>query len=251
MAIDLNSYTKVISNEYFDGYNAQNGKDVVLTPKNKGKLTFDGNIEIPGSVIEGGVTRDDNGNVNLGVDEGVNKNEFSGSKSVAVGMHHNVGGDNNIVSGNNNTTGENSLNSAIIGGQNNTNDKVGSVILGGYNITATKDNTTYTPDLAVKGNIVFGIDDIALKRYGEFDITVDEHEQRSLSHPLGQRTAGMYKLTIKGTSGIKVTIYDTEYTLDGTWQEFMSDTPEGALLVEFDGSGSVSYIMEVYEVKYL
>lgn len=42
MAIDLSTYTRVFSDEFFDGYNAKNGKDVVLTPKNKGKLTFDG-----------------------------------------------------------------------------------------------------------------------------------------------------------------------------------------------------------------
>lgn len=40
--MDLSTYTRVFSDEFFDGYNAKNGKDVVLKPKNKGKLTCDG-----------------------------------------------------------------------------------------------------------------------------------------------------------------------------------------------------------------
>lgn len=252
MAIDLNSYTKVISNEYFDGYNAQNGKDVVLTPKNKGKLTFDGNIEIPGSIVEGGVTKDEFGNVNLGVEEGVNKNTIEGYHNVAMGMHNSVKGIDNIVSGNGNTVGENAIQSAVIGGQNNTNNKVGSVILGGYNITAYRDNTTYVPDLKIDGVQVFGVDPILRKLYGEFNREVDGSTSMTIPHAAqasGQGTLdGYIKLIYKGDSTITSAKFDdTTLTCDGTWKEIIIPTANHGLIIALEGTGSFSYTAEINE----
>ena len=251
MAIDLNAYTKVISDEYFNGYNAPNGKDVVLTPKNKGKLTFDGNIEIPGSVIEGGVTKDEFVNVNLGVEEGANKNTIEGYHNVAMGMHNSIKGIDNIVSGNGNTVGENALQSAIIGGQNNTNNKVGSVILGGYNITAYRDNTTYVPDLKIDGVQVFGVDPISRKFYGEFNREVDGSTSMAVPHAsttAGGTLVGYIKLVYKGDSTITSAKFDdTTLTCDGTWKETIIPTANHGLIISLEGTGSFSYTAEINE----
>lgn len=252
MAIDLNAYTKVISDEYFNGYNAPNGKDVVLTPKNKGKLTFDGNIEIPGSIIEGGITKDEFGNVNLGVEDGANKNTLDGYNNVALGMHNNVEGIDNIVSGNNNTIGDTAIQSAIIGGQNNTNNKVGSVILGGYNITAYRDNTTYVPDLYVQGSQIFGVDPISRKIYGEFNRVFDDGTSMTVPHAAqaaGQGTLeGYIKLIYKGSSTITSAKFDdTTLTCDGTWKEIIIPTANHGLVIVLEGSGSFSYTAEINE----
>lgn len=256
MAIDLNEYTRVFSNEYFDGYNAPNGKDVVLTPKNSGKLTFSGNIEVPGSSIEGGITKDENGNVNLGVSEGANKNTVEGNDNVALGMHNIVKGSYNIVAGNNNTLGENAIQSAIIGGQNNTNSKVGSVILGGYNITAYRDNTTYVPDLKVEGAQVFGVDPISRKLYGEFNRTFDESTSMTVPHAVtkgqGETLVGYIKLVYCGAPASEGSITsakfdDTNLTCDGTWKEVIIPTADHGLIIALEGAGTFSYTAEINE----
>ena len=256
MAIDLNEYTRVYSDEFFDGFNAPNGKDVVLTPKNTGKLTFSGNIEVPGSSIEGGVTKDENGNVNLGVEEGANKNNVSGDNNVAAGMHNTVSGGQDLVSGNNNTLGTHSLNSAIIGGQNNSNDKVGSVILGGYNITAYRDNTAYVPDLQVNGVQIFGVDPISRKFYGEFNRTFEDGTSMTVPHAAtkgqDETLVGYIKLIYCGTPASEGSITsakfdDTNLTCDGTWKEVIIPTADHGLIIALEGAGTFSYTAEINE----
>lgn len=261
MAIDLNAYTKVISDEYFNGYNAQNGEDVVLTPKNKGKLTFDGDIEVPGSmivgsvpgsIIEGGVTKDDDGNVNLGVEAGDNKNTIDGNNNVAFGAKNDIDGDNNIVSGYNNTVADTAINSSIIGGQNNTNNKSGSVILGGDTITAYRDNTTYVPDLEINGVQVFGVDPISRKFYGEFNRQVNESTSMVVPHAVTSTAEdtveGYIKLIYKGDSTITSALFDsTTLTCDGSWKEVIIPTANHGLTIALEGTGSFSYVAEINE----
>lgn len=238
MAIDLNEYTRVYSDEFFDGYNAPNGKDVVLTPKNSGKLTFSGNIEVPASSVPGSITKDENGNVNLGSEQNVLK------------------GTNNVVAGASNTLGANSLNSAIIGGKNNTNSKTGSVILGGSNITAYRDNTTYVPDLKVEGAQVFGVDPISRKLYGEFNRTFDESTSMTVPHAVtkgqGETLVGYIKFAYCGTPASEGSITsakfdDTNLTCDGTWKEVIVPTADHGLIIALEGAGTFSYTAEINE----
>lgn len=242
MAIDLNQYTRVYSDEFFNGYNAPNGSDVVLTPKNSGKLTFAGNVEIPGSSVEGGITKDANGNVNLGASEGTNKNTVKGTY--------------NIASGKNNTVGENASQSAIIGGQNNVNDKDGSVILGGSNITAYRDNTAYVPDIKVEGVQVFGVDPISKKLYGEFNRSFEESTSMTVPHAAtkgqDETLVGYIKLVYCGTPASEGSITsakfdDTNLTCDGTWKEIIIPTADHGLIIALEGSGVFNYTAEINE----
>lgn len=251
MAIDLNEYTRVYSDEFFDGYNAPNGKDVVLTPKNSGKLTFSGNIEVPGSSIEGGITKDENGNVNLGSDQNV----ISGTNSIAAGLHQNINATNSLSIGNGHTM-NGAIQSAIIGGQNNTNNKVGSVILGGYNITAHRDNTAYVPDLKVEGVQVFGVDPISRKLYGEFNRVFEDGTSMTVPHATtkgpDETLVGYIKLVYCGTPASEGSITsakfdDTNLTCDGTWKEVIIPTADHGLIIALEGAGVFSYTAELNE----
>lgn len=251
MAIDLSTYTRVFSDEFFDGYNAKNGKDVVLKPKNTGKLTFDGDVVVPASSVPGSITKDENGNVNLGSDQ----NEVEGTNSVVAGLHQNIDATNSFSIGNGHTM-DGAIQSAIIGGQNNTNSKTGSVILGGYNITAYRDNTTYVPDLYVQGSQIFGVDPISRKLYGEFNRSFDDGTSMTVPHAATktptQTYVGYIKLVYCGTEDSEGSITsakfdDTNLTCDGTWRELIIPTADHGLIIEIAGAGTFSYVAEINE----
>lgn len=208
MAIDLSTYTKVFSDEFFEGFNAKNGKDVVLIPKNDGKLTFEGDVVVPASSVPGSITKDENG-------------------------------------------------SSIIGGlNNNTNNKVGSVILGGENITAYRDNTTYVPDFKIEGSQIFGVDPISRKLYGEFNRVFEDGTSmvvpHTANHGEGEVYAGYIKLVYCGTPDSEGSITsakfnDTNLTCDGTWKETIIPAQEGGMQIVIAGAGTFSYTAEINE----
>ena len=227
------SLVDVVSNEYFNAKITLDGQDMVLEPKVPGTLTFSDRVEVE-SVPEGAISKDSDGNINLGVDTGANKNTIDGEKniiagslnesasdsegnfisggsgnkvygddsSVIGGITNTCRGDRSVMSGTGNTLGANSLNSAIIGGQNNTNDKVGSVVLGGYNITAYRDNTAYVPDLNVVGSEIFGVNPISRKIYGEMKRDFQDGTSFIIPHATtrtqDQELIGYIKLTYCG-----------------------------------------------------
>ena len=253
MSANEKIFQKIVDEDYFTAERSLEGDNLNLSPKCTGVLDIKGNIKIngetPGSA-GGAIVKDDNGNVNLGPDKGANKNTVTGDNNVASGMHNTVAGKQDLISGNNNTLGANSLNSAIIGGQNNTNDKVGSVILGGYNITAYRDNTAYVTDLKIEGVQVFGVDPISRKFYGEFNREVDGNTSMTVPHAAtGTGTkVGYIKLVYKGSSTITSAKFDdTTLTCDGTWKETIIDAVDHGMIIALEGEGTFSYTAEINE----
>lgn len=246
MAIDLSTYTRVFSDEFFEGYNAQNGEDVVLIQRNNGKLTLSGDIEVSGAIV-----KDDSGNVNIGSDQ----NEVEGTNNVVAGVNQTIDASNSFSVGKGHTM-DGAVQSAIIGGQNNTNSMTGSVILGGNGITAYRDNTTYVPDLKVEGVQVYGVDPISRKLYGEFNRTFDEGTSMTVPHAAtktqSQTYAGYIKLVYCGTEDSEGSITsakfdDTNLTCDGTWRELIIPTADHGLIIEIEGAGTFSYTAEINE----
>lgn len=287
MSSNAKSLVNVVSNEYFNAQITLDGQDMVLEPKVPGKLKFSDRVEVE-SVPADVIFKDSDGNINLGVDKGASKNTIKGEKniiagslnesasdsegnfisggsgnkvygddsSIIAGITNTCRGDRSVMSGTGNTLGANSLNSAIIGGQNNVNDKVGSVILGGYNITAYRDNTAYVPDLKVEGSQIFGVDPISRKIYGEFNRVFDDGTSmvvpHATTHGADEAYAGYIKLVYCGTPDSEGSITsakfnETSLTCDGTWKEAIITAQEGGMQIVIAGAGTFSYTAEINE----
>lgn len=282
------SLVDVVSNEYFDAKITLDGQDMVLQPKVPGTLTFSERVSVS-SVPSGTISKDEDGNINLGVDTGESANTIdgeaniiagslnesasdsqgnfisggSGNKvygndgSIIAGIQNTNRGDRSVMSGTGNTLGANSLNSAIIGGQNNVNDKVGSVILGGYNITAYRDNTTYVQDLKVEGSEIFGVNPVSRKIYGEMKRDFQDGTSMVIPHATtktqDQELIGYIRLTYCGVPDSEGSITSaklmnsTNLTCDGTWNEVIVPTWAGGIDIAIEGAGNFSYVAEVVE----
>lgn len=228
------SLVDVVSNEYFNAQITLDGQDMVLEPKVPGTLTLSERVSVS-SVPSGTISKDSDGNINLGVDTGESANTIDGEKNIIAGslnesasdsegnfisggsgnkvygddssiiggITNTCRGDRSVMSGTGNTLGANSLNSGIIGGQNNVNDKVGSVILGGYNITAYRDNTVYVPDLKIEGSEIFGVNPVSRKIYGEMKRDFQDGTSFVIPHATtrtqDQELIGYVKLIYCGT----------------------------------------------------
>lgn len=247
------SLVDVVSNEYFNAKMTLDGQDMVLDPKVPGTLTFSERVSVS-SVPSGTISKDENGNVNLGSDQ----NEVDGTNNVVAGQHQTIDATNSFSIGNNHTM-DGAIQSAIIGGQNNTNNKVGSVILGGYNITAYRDNTTYVPDLKVEGVQVFGVDNISKKVYGEFRRVFYEGTSLVIPHAVtvsqDQYREGYIKLTYKIAEDYEGSITSAklmgtiDLTCDNKWHEVFCDLilSNTAIDITIEGVGILSYSAEVVE----
>lgn len=284
------SLVDVVSNEYFDAKITLDGQDMVLDPKVPGTLTFSERVSVS-SVPSGTISKDEDGNINLGVDTGESANTIDGEANIIAGslnesasdsqgnfisggsgnkVYGNDGsiiagitntnrGDRSVMSGTGNTLGANSLNSAIIGGQNNVNDKVGSVVLGGYNITAYRDNTAYVQDLKVEGVEVYGVDPISKKVYGEFRRVFYDGTSLVIPHAAtvspDQYREGYVKLTYKIAEDYEGSITSAKFlgtidlTCDNKWHEVFGDLIlfNTAIDIVIQGVGILSYSAEVVE----
>lgn len=244
------SLVDVVSNEYFNAKITLDGQDMVLDPKVPGTLTLSERVSVS-SVPSGTITKDENGNVNLGSDQ----NEVDGTNNVVAGQHQTIDATNSFSIGNNHTM-DGAIQSAIIGGQNNTNSKTGSVILGGYNITAYRDNTAYVPDFKVEGVQVYGVDPISRKLYGEFNRVFDDGTSmvvpHAATHGADEAYVGYIKLVYCGTPDSEGSITsakfnDTNLTCDGTWKEAIIPAQEGGMQIVIAGAGTFSYTAEINE----
>lgn len=245
------SLVDVVSNEYFNAKITLDGQDMVLDPKVPGTLTLSERVSVS-SVPSGTISKDENGNVNLGSDQ----NEVDGTNNVVAGQHQTIDATNSFSIGNNHTM-DGAIQSAIIGGQNNTNSKTGSVILGGYNITAYRDNTVYVPDFKVEGSEIFGVNPVSRKIYGEMKRTFDDGTSMVIPHATtktqDQELIGYIKLIYKGTEDSEGSITSaklmnsTNLTCDGTWREIIVSTWASGIDIAIEGAGHFSYVAEVVE----